>query len=103
MVTSEIPIQIILSGLHSILVNLFWGLPNHVVALRTAEVIDVEEDLGVITAGMDLSDEDPVELRVGVASEGGAVVLKTKGNLFHIGCKWGLSIVMLYQTWRMWP
>ena len=57
------------------------------VALRTAEVIDIEDDLGVVTAGMDLSDEDSVELRVGVASEGGTVVFKTKGNLFHIGCK----------------
>ena len=79
--------HVILSGLHCILVNLFWGRPNHIVALHTTEVIDIEEDLGVIASGMDLTDEDSVELRVGVGSEGGAVVFKTKGNLFHISCK----------------
>ena len=86
MVTITIQIQEILSVLHSILINLFRGLPNHVSALHAAEVIDIEGHLGIITTNsMDLTDKDSVELRVSVGSKFGTVVAMAAGLLFHIG------------------
>ena len=73
--------------LHCILIYLFWGLPDHVGTLHAAEVHDIKDDLGiVIPVRVDLADEDPVELRMGVCPEGGAVrgLSYTAGNLLNI-------------------
>ena len=74
--------------IHCILIYLFWCLPDHVTALRAAEVHDIKDDLGIIVpVRVDLADEDPVELRMGVCPEGGAVrgLSYTAGNLLNIG------------------
>ena len=70
--------------LHRVFINLFGGLPNHVLALHTTEAIDIDNVFGISTDRMDLCDEDSVELRVGVGPVGGAVVARTAGHLFNI-------------------
>ena len=73
--------------LHCILIYLLRGLPDHVGTLHAAEVQDIKDNLGIIIpVRVDLADEDPVELSMGVCPEGGAVrgLSYTAGNLLNI-------------------